>query len=103
MDFRSYQLFFNLINFAAKICDMIKRPVETVAADDDYEDAYKSTLELCRTNCLNDEKCKAMYYSNGFCFIIYKDNPKTRAYAKSAYFDKVCNHTYSKYCLPHLL
>ena len=77
---------------------MVKRSAETVAADTDYEKAYKDTLEKCVTNCLIDEKCKAMYYSNGFCFIIYKDAPTLKPYTGASYFDKVCNHTYSKYC-----
>ena len=76
---------------------MKKRPVDTVAADDDYETAFKSSLINCPSMCLRDAKCKAAYYSNGFCFIIYKDAPTVYQFTGSLYFDKVCNFTYRKY------
>ena len=76
---------------------MKKRPDEVVAADTDYEIAFKSSLINCTSYCLRDAKCKAAYYSNGFCFIIYKYTPTLNPYPGSSYFDKVCNFTYRKY------
>ena len=84
-------LYFYLI---ALHCEMKKRPVDTVAADDDYETAFKSSLINCTSMCLRDAKCKATYYSNGFCFIIYKDAPRLRPYTGTTFFDKVCNRKY---------
>ena len=84
-------LYFYLI---ALHCEMKKRPVDTVGADDDYESAFKSSLINCTSICVRDAKCKAAYYSNGFCFIIYKDDPILRSYTGSSYFDKVCNRKY---------
>ena len=87
-------LYFYLIALG---CEMKKRPDEVVAADTDYETAFKSSLINCTTMCLRDAKCKAAYYSNGFCFIIYKYTPTLNPYTGSSYFDKVCNFTYRKY------
>nr|XP_022295645.1 receptor-type tyrosine-protein phosphatase eta-like isoform X3 [Crassostrea virginica] len=75
-------------------CEMKKRLDDTAAADTDYEIAFKSSLINCTSICLRDAKCKAAYYSNGFCFIIYKDAPNLARYTGSSYFDKVCNFTY---------
>ena len=84
--------------FAAKECSLVKRLTSAVVHDEDYERAIKKdTLQDCKTDCMNDEKCKAMYYSNGFCFIVYLDAPRIILYTGSEYYDKVCNHTYSKY------
>lgn len=75
------------------------RSGEWVASDDYVEDAYKTPLESCKNDCNQDEKCNAIYYTGGFCFIIYDKNPIINSYADALYFDKVCNHTYSKFLL----
>lgn len=68
-------------------------------ADTEIERNSKTTFESCKTNCIQDVKCNAMYYLNGFCFIVYNKNPARSSYAGSSYLSKVCNHTYGKFLL----
>lgn len=75
------------------------RSGEWAASDEDYEKAYKTPLESCKNDCNQDEKCNAIYYTGGFCFMIYKKTPTIISYDDALYFDKVCNHTYSKFLL----
>lgn len=80
-----------------KVCALQKLSGSYVVEDKNYERANKKSLDDCQTECLNDEKCRAMYHENGFCFIIYKDVPPTAYSGAALFYDKVCNHTYSKY------
>lgn len=76
---------------------MQKLSGSNVIEDQDFERSSKKSVEDCESECLNDEWCQAMFYLNGFCFIVYKDVP-TKPYSGIAlYYDKVCNHSYSKY------
>lgn len=76
---------------------MQKLSGNNVVKDADVERGVKKSLSDCESECLNDEKCQAMYYANGFCFIVYKDVPPEPYTSTALYYDKVCNHTYSKY------
>ena len=87
--------------FIALDCGVKKRLVEIVVHDEDYEKAYKSSLINCIQMCIQDANCKAVYNSNGFCFIIYLNAPRLIPYPGSSYFDKVCNITYRKYDIIH--
>lgn len=78
-----------------KNCDLQERSGNYVVSDTDYERFIKTSLENCKSECLNDEKCRATYFVSGFCFIVYKDVPPKLFTDISLYFDKVC--TYSKY------
>lgn len=80
-----------------KVCELQKQSGNYVVGDTDYESVNKKTLGDCESDCLNDEKCRVMYYVNGFCFIVYKDVPSKPYSGIALYYDKVCNHTYSKY------
>lgn len=75
------------------------RSGEWAAADAEIKKSYKTTLESCKNDCNQDEECSAMYYIHKpeFCFIIYIKTPTLSLYAGSSYFNKVCNHTYSKF------
>lgn len=76
------------------------RSGEWAAPDADVaKPGYKTPLESCKNDCNQDEKCNAIHYIKGFCFIIYNKNPSIQFYADALYFDKVCNHTYSKFLL----
>lgn len=68
-----------------------------VVKDQDVERANKKSAEACESECLNDEKCRAIYHTQGFCFIVYKDVSPLPFSGTTLYYDKVCNHTYSKY------
>lgn len=82
-----------------KVCKLQKLSESNVVEDRDVERATKKSAEDCERECLNDEKCRAVYYLNGFCFIVYKDVPPKpyTGSTPSLYYHKVCNHTYSKY------
>lgn len=80
-----------------EVCELQKRSGNYAVGDTEYERATKKSAEACESECLNDEKCRAMYYVYGFCFILYKDVPPKEYSGTSLYYDKVCNHTYSKY------
>lgn len=74
------------------------RSGEWAAIDSDVaKRLYKTPLESCKNDCNQDENCNAIHYINGFCFIIYKKSPTLNPYTDALYFDKVCNHTYSKF------
>lgn len=66
---------------------------EFVVSDPDVERAYKSTLDSCKSDCLNSTPCRVMYHTNGFCFIVYKDTPGLR-FLGSMFFQKVCTGIY---------
>lgn len=70
-----------------------------VVEDQDIERATKKSVEDCERECLNDEKCRAIFYVNGFCFIVYKDVPPKPYTGTALYYDKVCtNSKNSKMC-----
>ncbi|XP_056017716.1 sushi, von Willebrand factor type A, EGF and pentraxin domain-containing protein 1-like isoform X1 [Ostrea edulis] len=86
---------FNCTCPSLKSCILQERSGSFVVDDADYERAQKKSLALCKEECLQEEKCKAIYHLNSFCFIIYKDlSPKVYVSGGSRYFDKICNHTY---------
>lgn len=88
-------LFF--FHISDKVCKLQKLSGSNVVEDKDVERIAKKSVEDCERECLNDEKCRALYYLNGFCFIVYKDTPPKSYTGTALYYDKVCNHTYSKY------
>lgn len=66
---------------------------EFVVSDGDYERAYKTTLDSCKSDCLKSTQCRAMYYLNGFCFIVNKDVER-RPFAGPMFYLKVCAGIY---------
>lgn len=66
---------------------------EFVVHDTDYERVYKSTLDSCKSDCLNSTQCRAMYHIRGYCFIVYKDTLPLHLVG-SAFFQKVCTGIY---------
>lgn len=93
-DEKNVLIFFRISD---KVCELQKWSGNYVVGDADVERIYKTYLWDCESECLNDEKCRAMYYTHGFCFIVYKDVPPAPYHDITFYYDKVCNHTYSKY------
>lgn len=89
--------FLIFIHISDKVCELQKRSGNYVVGDTEYERATKKSVEACESECMNDEKCRAMYYANGFCFIVYMDVLPKEYTGTALYYDKVCNHTYSKY------
>lgn len=69
---------------------------EFVVHDTDYERVYKSTLDSCKSDCLNSTQCRAMYHIRGYCFIVYKDTLPLHLVG-SAFFQKVCTGIYCKF------
>ncbi|XP_062612280.1 sushi, von Willebrand factor type A, EGF and pentraxin domain-containing protein 1-like, partial [Saccostrea cucullata] len=49
------------------------KPGSFVVADDKSELTGKKPLELCKEECLQDVQCKALFHTNGFCYIIKQD------------------------------
>lgn len=82
-----------------KVCELKKRSGNYLVGDKDFERAYKTSVGDCESECLNDEKCRVMFYINAFCFIVYKDVPPVPYTGISLYFDKVCKYSkYTKTC-----
>lgn len=80
---------------SGKVSELQKLTGNYVVEDKDFERATKKSVEDCERECLNDEKCQAMYYANGFCFIVYKDVPPKPYSGVALYYEKVRRH--SKY------
>lgn len=91
-----YGFFFHISD---KVCELQKLSESYLHRDVDIERAFKTSLSSCESECLSDEKCQSMFYINGFCFIVYIDVPPEPYHYTALYYDKVCNHTYSKYSL----
>lgn len=66
---------------------------EFAVSDPDVERAYKSTLDSCKSDCLNSTQCRVMYHYNGFCAIVYRDTQPLRLLG-SMFFQKVCTGIY---------
>lgn len=94
---KKYSFLDKFFHISDKVCELQKRSGNFVVGDEDLERASKKSVEDCESECLNDEKCRVMYYANNFCFIVYKDVPPKPYTNTALYYDKVCNHTYSKY------
>lgn len=90
----SYDLCFFLF-YIVRTC-RLQYQGELAVRDPDVERAYKSTLDSCKSDCLNSTQCRAMYHSGGFCFIVYKDTTPLQ-FVGSAFFQKVCTGIYCKF------
>lgn len=69
---------------------------EFAVSPEDTKRKYQTSLDECKTDCENSPQCRAMYYINRMCFIIYKDTQRIELLG-SSYFVKVCHGIYCKY------
>lgn len=69
---------------------------EYAVSSEDIKHKYKSSLDECKTDCVNSPQCRAMYYINRRCFIIHKEAKRVERMG-SSYFQKKCHGLYCKY------
>lgn len=69
---------------------------EFAVSPEDTTRKYQTSLDECKTDCENSPQCRAMYYINRMCFIIYKDTQRIELLG-SSYYVKVCHGIYCKY------
>lgn len=77
---------------SGKVSELQKLTGNYVVKDEHFERLTKKSVEDCESECLNDEKCQAMYYSIGFCFIVYKDVPPIPYSGVALYYKKILRH-----------
>lgn len=66
---------------------------EFAVSPGDTKRKYQTTLDACKTDCENSPQCRAMYYINRMCFIIYKDAQRIELLG-SSFFLKICHGIY---------
>lgn len=81
-------------NFVSRTSDCTLQEIgEYAVVSEDIKRKYKTSLDECKTDCVNSTQCRAMYYVNRICSIIYKDAQRTTLLG-SSYFQKVCHGIY---------
>lgn len=60
---------------------------EYAVSSEDIKSKYKSSLDECKTDCVNSPQCRAIYYINRRCFIIHKEAKRVER-IWSSYFQK---------------
>lgn len=89
-------LFFKIMSVSRATDCTLQEIGEYAVSSEDIKRKYKTSLDECKTDCVNSQQCRAMYYINRRCFIIHKEAKRVERMG-SSYFQKKCHGLYCKY------